>query len=454
MPYLAILITIGTGWAIVKRYNAHMVLLFSGLILISLSVMGGVSALLPGGTKSTGFVLFDIFELLRVISMRQISGIGFLILVAGGFSTYMERIGAADKLVQICIHPLRRFKNPYLVLGLSFLVGHALGVVVPSAAGLAMLLVVAMFPLLTGLGLSGSSAAAIIGCTLCMSYAPTSPMGLLAAKTANVTPVVYLIKYQLPIALPAAVAVAVAHVFVQRHFDRQEGIAGDMEAAEKAAEAKAVDVPACYALFPLVPLVLLIIFSPLVMKTIVLDTSTAMLIGWVVAMLVDFARRRSITKVLEDGMYLFNGMGSMLTSVVSLIFVAEFFASGLRLTGLIDLLITSAKSGGMGITGTTIMLSLCIGLITVLTGSGVAALASLIGLAPAVSASFGGEAISMVVPMQFAAEMLRPLSPVAGVMIIVAGAAKVTPMALVKRTAIPCTIGMAVIFLMNILLFS
>ena len=56
----------------------------------------------------------------------------------------------------------------------------------------------------------------------------------------------------------------------------------------------------------------------------------------------------------------------------------------------------------------------------------------------------GVNGISMMVMMHTAAEMLRAMSPVAGVIIIVAGFAKVNPLTMVKRTAIPCLVGYVV----------
>lgn len=456
MPYVAILVTVLAAWGIVKGYKTHMVLFCAGFVLISLTVAAGNSAILPPKAKPTGSVIFDIFELFRLISIRQISGIGFLILIAGGFSTYMERIGAAGKLVQICVKPLSVIKSPYVLLPFAFLIGHALGLVVPSAAGLAMLLVVSMFPLLTGLGISRAAAAAVIGSTLCMSYAPTSSMALLSASTVKIDPVSLLIKYQLPVGVPVAIVIAVLHGVVQKYFDAREAGEGAGEKVDVSATAEselAKTLPAYYALFPLVPLILLIIFSPLVMKTIVLNTATAMILGWFLAVIVDILRTRNVSKAFDDSMAMFSGMGSILTAVVSLIFVADFFSSGLKASGLIDTLINTAKASGAGLNGTTIVLSLCVGLIALLTGSGVAAFTSLVGLIPPIAASMGGDPASMIVPMQFASEMLRPISPVAGVVIIVAGAARVSPLAVAKRTAIPCAVGMLLIFILNTVLF-
>ncbi len=91
-----------------------------------------------------------------------------------------------------------------------------------------------------------------------------------------------------------------------------------------------------------------------------------------------------------------------------------------------------------------VVLSIIIGVITVLTGSGVASFTSLAPIVPDVAQAMGTAGISMVLMMHSAAEMLRAMSPVAGVVIIVAGFAQVTPLTMVKRTAIPCLVGFVV----------
>ena len=100
-----------------------------------------------------------------------------------------------------------------------------------------------------------------------------------------------------------------------------------------------------------------------------------------------------------------------------------------------------ADSIGLGYTGSSVVLSAIVGVVTVLTGSGVAAFTSLGQLVPAAAQSFGENGISMMLMMHTASEMLRAMSPVAGVIIIVAGFAKVSPFAIIKRTAIPCVVG-------------
>ena len=56
--------------------------------------------------------------------------------------------------------------------------------------------------------------------------------------------------------------------------------------------------------------------------------------------------------------------------------------------------------------------------------------------------------------MQFASGMARAMSPVAGVIIAVAGAAGVSPMAVVRRTWIPMTLGLVTTIIANAVFFG
>ena len=84
----------------------------------------------------------------------------------------MDRIGAAHALVRVCVKPLDALSSPYLVLVMGYLIGQALVTVIPSAAGLAMLLLVALFPILRAVGCSPAASAAVITGFFAIAIAP------------------------------------------------------------------------------------------------------------------------------------------------------------------------------------------------------------------------------------------------------------------------------------------
>lgn len=297
MPWIAVIVTALAGWALIKRYSTHMVLLFAGLAILLCAVVLGDPNFLPKGVKPSGFVLFDIFNTLKSIATKQSAGIGFLIMTAGGFAAYMDRIGAAKALVDIAVKPLSMLRAPYLVLVGGYFVGQILVMVIPSAAGLAMLLLVALFPILKAVGTSAAAAAAVIGTSAGVTFAPTAGTANLAAQVGSLDPVIYLVQYQLPVAVPTLIVIAAAHYFVQRFYDKKnDDVYTDVSAA------KAADQPAApkwYAVFPILPIALLIIFSKLVVASIKLDTVSALFMVWIGVVIIEIIRSRDVKKVFK-----------------------------------------------------------------------------------------------------------------------------------------------------------
>ena len=437
LPLIALIVTVIAGWALIKRYQTHMVLLFAGLAILICVALAGFG-FLPKGVKPSGFWLFDIFATLKSIATKQSAGIGFLIMTAGGFAAYMDRIGAAKALVDVAVKPLAALKAPYLVLAFGYIIGQLLVIVIPSAAGLAMLLLVALFPILKAVGVSAAAAAAVIGTSAGMTFAPTAGTASLAAKVANLDPIIYLVQYQLPLAVPTLIVAAVAHYFVQRYYDKK----GDDQIAETV-DVKKVEVPTVpkwYAIFPV--------------SSVKLDTIASLFMVWVFVVIVEIIRLRDMKKIFKDAMAMFQSMGKMFTGIVALIICAEFFATGLKTSGLIDVIINSANGVGAGMGVMTVLLTAIVSLVTFLTGSGVGAYSSFASLAPDVAAGFGGSVEALVTPMQFASGMIRAMSPVAGVIIAVSGAAGVSPMAIVRRTWIPMVLGLIATLVFNQIFFG
>ena len=51
MPWIAVIVTALAGWALIKRYSTHMVLLFAGLAILLCAVVLGDPNFLPKGVK-------------------------------------------------------------------------------------------------------------------------------------------------------------------------------------------------------------------------------------------------------------------------------------------------------------------------------------------------------------------------------------------------------------------
>lgn len=447
---IALLVTIVVGYFVIKKYKPQTVLFAAGIFLMiiaSVFHMGEIMA----ADKSTGFWLFDIFEYMKTVFAADAAGTGMIIMAVGGFAVYMEHIGASSAMVDICIKPLKALNKPYLVLALSYVVGQFLNIFIPSAAGLSVLLMATLFPVLVELGVSRLSATALIGTAACLDLGPASGASNMAAQTAGLEPMLYFVQYQLPVAGVVVVTIAVLHYLVQKYCDRKMNFTPDT-AADGEKEKKAV--PKIYAILPLLPLIFLFVFSKLVISSISMNVITAMLLGVTIALIFEFITKRGNGKaVAKDIQVFFNGMGSQFATIVTLIIAGETFAKGLMSIGAIDTIIESCKATGFGPVPMTIVMVLIITVCSIVMGSGNAPFYAFAALAPTVAAAFGISTVLMVMPMQLASGIARSISPITSVIVAVSASADLFPVDVVKRTAIPMAGGLVALLLSTFLMF-
>ena len=440
---IALIVTVIVAYMILHKMKAQTVLFAGGIVLMIIAVLMGYPLL--EAKKSTGFVWFDIFKFIENTMSTRAAGIGLLIMAVAGFAKYMEHIGASRVLVHLTARPLSLVKSPYLLLAMSYVVGQLLNIVIPSAAGLCVLLMATMYPVLVSLGVSRLSAAAVIATTPCLDLGPASGTAVFAAKTAGLDVVDYFMGEQIPIAMVTIVAIAAAHFLVQRWFDRREGT--EAVQMDLAAEDTASLPPAIYALLPLVPIALVLVFSKLAIESIKMPVVTAMVISIAIAMLFELIRTRKVGEVFGSLQVVFDGMGKTFATVVTLIVAGETFAYGLTKIGVIDQIIQGAQGSGFGALGISLVMTLIVAAAAVIMGSGNAPFYSFGALVPDIATKLGMLPAAMITPMQMASSIARSASPITAAVIAVAGVANVSPVDIVKRTAIPMLVALLVSFM-------
>lgn len=404
----------------------------------------GLGKILPV-KEATGLVFFDAFEFIKKTLSSRAAGLGLNIMAVGGFARYMDHVGASKVLVRIAIKPLEKLHAPYLVMAAAWVIGMFLGLFINSASGLAMLLMVTMFPILISLGVSRLSACAVIATTLCMDWSPGDTGSILSATTAGLDITTYWTKYQVPVALSVMAVVAILHYFTQQWFDKREGHVVQ-KTASAATKTEEVLPPTVYAILPTIPLFLILAFSDLWISWIKMDIIKAMLISVFITMVFEYFRHRDGKKVFSDLQSFFDGLGLQMANVVTLIVAGETFAKGLQTVGAIDTIINSAQASGFSGAGMIIVMVAIIGVSSIVMGSGNAPFFAFAALTPTVAAKMGIAPVLMLMPMHFAASIARSVSPITAVIVVTSGMGNVSPFDLVKRTAIP----MAGAFVVNL----
>ena len=156
---ISALVTFWVGYLIYKKFKPQPVLFMGGMIMMYLASVLGYGQIL-GAKATTGSVFFDAFEFIRATFSSNVGKLGLNIMSVGAFAKYMDKIGASRSLVRLTIKPLMALKSPYLVMSGTWIVGMLIGLCINSASGLAMLLMVTMFPILLG-GIIGRIAYAV-----------------------------------------------------------------------------------------------------------------------------------------------------------------------------------------------------------------------------------------------------------------------------------------------------
>ncbi|NLR89968.1 C4-dicarboxylate transporter DcuC [Flammeovirga agarivorans] len=453
MIFISVLITLvmigGVAYLLTNKYNPQAVLLFSGLLMMVFALLLGLN--LPTMKQNTGLPFFDLFAMTKEVLADKGAKVGLMIMTIGGFVAYMRHIGASDALVYVCIKPLKLMrKTPYFAASCVIPIGQFLFMCTPSATGLGLLLMASIYPVLVRLGISKVSAVSVITACTVFDMGPASANTAQASHQVEMEAVQYFLHHQLPLTIPMTIILMIVYFFINRFYDTKQGLRDEVELVD--GEDFTVSAPLYYAFLPVMPLVLLMIFSPtfkLFDPPITLDTTTAMLICTITGMSLELIRKKNLKDIMGSMKIFWEGMGKVFASVVTLIVCAQMFSKGLISLGFIDNLVNASQSLGLGFEGVSILMTVMIFLASMLMGSGNASFFSFGPLVPHIAAQLGGNKVGMILSMQLASSMGRATSPIAGVIIATSELAGISSFDLAKRNLIPLVVGLISMFILK-----
>lgn len=436
---ICVIIIAITGILLMKRYQPQPILIGMGILMMYIAYEGSWINAILDESQSTGVLVFDAMDIVRITTSENVVSLGLMIMTCAGYAKYMEHIGAGTRLAHTFIKPLYRLNRPYIVLALMFLLNMGLSICVPNPLSLALLMMVTIYPVLLRLGVSPVGAAAVIATGHLMDVGPGAVSTLLIAKTLNIPVPNYFVGYQLRLYFLVAVVTAVAHFLWQRYRDCLDGPMdiGDCESIPEAPIG-----PKIYMIFPLLPLCFILGFSQYGLPGVKMNVTLAMMLAFGLALLAELIRHRNLRTVLKSTTVFFEGMGNQFSYAVTLIIGGQVFAQGLVSLGLIDSLVSALQTLSLNSVGlTSVMGSGMLGL-SMVTGSNVATLFTLVPLVPDIVSNLGLDPITTMLGMQNGASLGLFLSPISPVMVGVAGVAHIKSVDLLKRTSIPVLVAL------------
>ncbi|WP_297134810.1 C4-dicarboxylate transporter DcuC [Terrisporobacter sp.] len=355
-------------------------------------------------------------------------------------------MGASTKLAQLATKPLSKIKNPYVVLSLVFILGCMLKLVITSHSGLSMLLVATTLPILLSLGISKLSAAVVMIFAGFCDWGPNDSSAIFAAENVSGMPIMeYFMSYQGRV---AGILILILAIFLPIYLSKIDKKLAENQQNISKENLKSEDsnCPAFFALLPIVPLVLITVFS--FIDTIQMDVITSNVIGLAIAFLLEMIRRKDRKAVCDDFNVVLKAMGTCFANIVSILIGAAVFAEAIKLLGGITIVSNLLASVASSPIITMTLMSLITFGAGMLLGSGNASWYAFGPLVPDVAAQMGVPATTISLPMQLSSGVGRCVSPVAGAIIAVAGMVDVDQMDLIKACSVPA----ALTFVMNMLI--
>lgn len=350
---ISTLLAVGiVAYYILQKYNPIFVFLLSGLVLLIFAFYLTGSPIPKAPIRSPEEmtflnVLLDSFAFITATFKAQLSGVGLIIMSVAGFAAYMRHINASAKLAFLANKPLGRIKNKYFILSGTFVVGMALKIVISSYAGLLLLLLACIYPVLLALKIRPITAVCVLS-LIALDYGPKDGSSInMADMVGQKDNVIGLfLDYQIWSVAAYVAVIALAIPFYFAWVDKRDALKGVLSGEAEIPQILNPKCPTFYILFPWLPVVSLFAAYFLQIK---LDVVTANFISIAIVFAVEFIRHRDAKRLGEDMVVILKAMAEIFVSVVSIIIAAGVFAEGVKSLGGVGILVNAVS--GFGKTG-------------------------------------------------------------------------------------------------------
>lgn len=412
--WLAVAAIVAVIVALIKKCEVRVTLLSAGifLCLISLQPMTAFNQFAKMMTSAT---------LVQAIT------------AAMGFAFLVSFTKCDLHLVTLLSAPLKRLG--VLLIPACTLVTLIVNTAIPSAAGCAAAVGATLIPVMIRAGIKPVGAgAAILAGTIGSFLNPGSPHQNMVGSYVGISGMEFILQNMTTYMVLWAISVIMITIteFVLKDHKGDGLVSNDTQYGETVTK-----VNLLYAIAPLVPLVLLVLGNTS-MPALKMGVAQAMVIGAIYTIIVT---RSSPSKATGQ---FFTGCGKGFADVVSIIVSASVFAIGLQSAGLVNVLIEVLKESNEyakwgGVLGPYLM--------AILVGSGDAATMAFNEAVTPHAESFGLSIVSLGNLAYVAGALGRTMSPIAGVVIVIAGLCQVNPVDIVKRTAPGMVVGVIALLL-------
>lgn len=440
------------AFMIIKKTDSKLVFFFVGTA--SLLVITFITQQSILGKATTGNIYIDVVDVIRLKFIDTVKGTGMRLMVIAGYVMLMNHMKASNVLAAAAGKVLVKLRSPYMILGGVFIVGSILKIFITSQISLGLLFMATIFPILIQLGVSKVSAAAVLITIGMLDMGPNDSSAIFGAtEVMKVSPMEYFLSYESKVGFVVILLMAIFYSFYFKYLDKKEyGETNSSANNLKEFSPRDFGVPLFYGIFPIIPLVIVVLSS--FQHSFKLDIITANLIGFFIVFICDLIVTKDAKRLGENLKKVFEWMGQYFTNIVVIIVAAGIFAEAIKqLKG-----ITILANWCSQLTGATfiavLMLSIIIFGTAILTGSGNAPWYAFSPLTPDIATVLGTQTATFAVPMHLASGVGRCISPFCGGVIAISGVAEVEIKDVIKRNMIPMVLAYILNIIVSYIIFA
>ena len=417
-------------------------------VLLLYSMITGQSVM---GDASAGNRFVDVFEFVKDKFLSTFTTHGLVLMPVVGYAAYMNYIGASKLLALHAIRPFRKVKSPYFLILIVVILGGIMRLAIPSQTSLIALLMVTVYPVLLGAGMSKVAAAST--CVVASAFdwgpaCPTTAMVIQLSET-NLDQSELFVNYQLGIFFAGLAVTAVLAFIVNQVLDKKDKFVLGSD-AEEVKEEEVKGLPAFYCVLPMQPLIIMIICSKAVLGNVVVTAFGASVMSLFVTLICEFIRHRSVKPALDGTKEMFKGMGNCFCDMITLIAAATVFAGGVQKIGGFQTI--SGWLVHMQMPGIIMILAICAMAIimTICIASNVPSSTTFSPFVKSIAQAGGLENQSVLLPLELASGLSRSFSPISAANVFTSKYVNIPALQLIKRNAVPLLGGLLTVIIISV----
>ncbi len=427
------------------------------LLLLSLAALGYMTVVNGSvlGENTTGSAFMDIFEFITNSISGNIGGIILIVMIIIAYLEVLAGIHSTTALAQLMERPMSVIKSKYLIAACAVVLGMIFRLGITMGPAVSMLMIATFYPILRKAGCSKLTAASAMVLFNVVTWGPAdstcyTSLALMGLET-DVTE--WFTGMQIVIAVIFIISASIAFMISNRFFDGKEAEQEDTAETEQSAET-VENAPVLYALFPLLPLILMFVFSPLLIADVKISVITACIISLLITAVIHAVYKKSFQEILHLIKVFYTSLGNTLRGLGAVIMFAMLFASCLNQIGGMQMIADAMAKLNMPPVIVALLLCAFTVIVTFVVGSFYGALSMSMPLAAGIAASVGGNPLLLCYLVTLSVGAGGLLSPVNPVMLTASKECGVPILQLAKRNVIPIIVGLSVAATAGTLIFS